>query len=170
MHRSILVVLIILAVCGCATTKKAEYPVRITFDEATDFGSWTTFRFAASPTSSTFTGINQDVRSAIESNLTDRGYERIEDGTPDFRIAFEFATRGDHGSDIDRQFANEPKTSTANVPTKTNTLVVKMLDPISGEVLWEGRVSGFPLGTVQHKAEISKAVWRLFVEFPPITR
>jgi hypothetical protein len=170
MRRLMLVVLIVVAVVGCATTKKAEYPVRVTFDETTDFSSWNAFRFAASPASSTYTGINDDVRSAIEANLTDRGYQRIEDGTPDFRIAFEFASRGDHGSDMDRQYANEPKTSTANVPTKTNTLVVKMLDPITGEVRWEGRVSGFPLGTVQHKAEIRKAVWRLFVEFPPITR
>ena len=55
-------------------------------------------------------------------------------------------------------------------PTITNSLEVEMLDPVSGDVLWSGRVSGFALGAIQHKNEIRGAVWRLFVEFPPITR
>lgn len=45
-----------------------------------------------------------------------------------------------------------------------------MLDPTTSKVLWQGQVAGFNLDAVQSQAEFKKAVWRLFAEFPPITR
>jgi len=173
MKRLLLVVLFMFVIAGCSTTNTANLQVRTSFDEETDFSKWKTYRFTTSPSPSDgakrYPRFDNEIRTAIEENLADRGYERIEDGIPDFRITFGFSSRGDHGSDIDRKYANEPTTSTRTYPTKTNTLVVDMLDPITSEALWEGTVIGFNLDAVQHQAEFRKAIWRLFAEFPPIT-
>ena len=173
MSRTYLAVLLALAVVGCTTTRSADLQVRTDFDADIDFSKWKSFRFATSAPQSggaqRYPRFDREIRTVIEDNLSDRGYERVEDGIPDFRIAFDYSQRGDHGSDIGRQVANEPTTSTHAYPTKTNTLVVRMLDPITSEVRWEGKVIGFNLDAVQHEAEFRKAIWRLFAEFPPIT-
>ena len=174
MKRILFITLLVFMAIGCTTTKTADLQVRITYDEDTNFSKWKTYRFTTSspPDDGTqsFTRIDSHIRADIEENLAGRGYQRIEDGVPDFRITFDFSSRGDHGSDIDRQYANEPTTSTRTHPTKTNTLVVKMLHPSTSEVLWQGQVAGFNLDAVNNLAEFRGAVWRLFVEFPPITR
>lgn len=174
MRRILIVTLLIVAVASCATTKKGGLQVRVNHDEFADFSTWKTFRFATFQAEggdgTRYRAVENQVREAIEENLTGRGYERIEDGAPDFRIAFEFATRGDQGSDPDRRYANDPTSPIRSTPTKTNTLIVNMLDPDTATVLWEGRVAGFSLDAIQHQAEIRNAVWRLFVEFPPIGR
>lgn len=174
MTRKSLVLLLAIAVAGCATTPTAGYQVRTSYDENTDFSQWKAYRFASEPSpgdgSPKYPRLEEQARLAIEENLTGRGYERIEDGVTDFRITVGFSSRGDHGSDMVRQYANEPTTSTQTRPTKTNTLVVKMLDPTTSEVLWKGQVTGFNLDALQQQAEFRKVVWRLFAEFPPITR
>ena len=173
MKRFLFVTLLVFMVAGCSTTKTADLQVRTTFDEETDFTKWKTFRFATSTPprdeDHRYPTMNNEIRTAIEENLTGRSYERVEDGVADFRITFEFSSRGDHGSDSVRQYANEPTTSTKTRPTKTNTLVIKMLHPSTSEVLWQGQVSGFNLDALQTQAEFRKAIWRLFAEFPPIT-
>ncbi len=174
MKHILFVTLLLFLVIGCTTTNTADLRVRTTFDENTDFSIWKTYRFstASPPNDGTqrYPRLDDQIRVSIEENLSDRGYVRIEDGVPDFRIAPGFSSRGDQGSDPDRQYANEPTTSTRTRPTKTNTLVVKMLHPTTSEVLWQGQVTGFNLDAVQTQAEFRKALWRLFAEFPPITR
>lgn len=174
MRRTLIVVLLVISVAACASTRKAGLQVRIDFDDQTDFSVWKNYRFATfhaeTSDGSGYKQIENDLRNAIQANLSDRGYVRIEDGAPDFRIAFEFGTRGDAGSDPERHYANDQTSPERTTPTKTNTIVVKMLHPTTGETLWDGRVSGFSLGALQQKSEIRGAVWRLFVEFPPITR
>ena len=173
MKRIFFDTLLVAMVIGCSTTKTADLQVRTTYDEETDFSKWKTYRFTTSNPpddgSQRYPRLNDQIRTAIEENLSGRDYIRIEDGVPDFRIASDFSSRGDHGSDPDRQYANEPTTSTRTRPTKTNTLVIKMLHPVTSQVLWQGQVSGFNLDAVQTQAEFRKAVWRLFAEFPPIT-
>jgi len=173
MKRILFVTLLVAMVIGCSTTKIADLQVRTSFDEDTNFSKWKTYRFTtSSPTddgTQSYTRIDNNIRADIEENLAGRGYERIEDGVPDFRITFDFSSRGDQGSDMVRQYANEPTTSTRTRPTKTNTLVVQMLHSSTSEILWQGQVAGFNLDAAQYQAELRKAVWRLFVEFPPIT-
>lgn len=172
MKKALLVTFLVFSVAACSTTT-ADLSVRTTFDKETNFSKWKTFRFATTSQpadgSQQYPRLESQISLAIEENLSGRGYKRIEDGVPDFRIASGFSSRGDQGSDSVRQYANEPTTSTKTRPTKTNTLVVKMLHPITSEVLWQGQVTGFNLDAVQSQAEFRKAIWRLFAEFPPIT-
>ena len=174
MRRKLIIVLLVVAAAACASSNKAELQVRVDFDDQTDFSAWKSFRFATfraeTTERSSYKQIENDLRNAIEANLVDRGYIRIEDGAPDFRIAYAFGTRGDSGTDPERSYANDQTSPDGTTPSKTNTIVVKMLHPSTGETLWDGRVAGFSLGAIQQKSEIRGAVWRLFVEFPPITR
>jgi hypothetical protein len=172
MRRTWIIIPLIVGAAACATTSQTDLQVRIDHDDATDFSAWKTYRFATFPpedaSGTRVRGLENQVRHAIEENLSARGYERIEDGVPDFRIAHELVTRGDHGSDVNRRYANDPISPTQASPSTTNTLIVRMLHPSTAEVLWEGRVAGFSIDAIQHQAEIENAVWRLFVEFPPI--
>jgi len=54
-------------------------------------------------------------------------------------------------------------------PTPSGTLTVKMLDPLTSQVLWSGTISEIKMKAIEPKKELSKAVWRVLVEFPPIT-
>jgi hypothetical protein len=110
------------------------------------------------------------VRQALIDELTDRGYERTDVGATDFRVGFELIFRS---SELPGGSMGDPDASTETkiVPRKrtTGTLVIKMLDPTSSQVLWEGRGSGLKLDAVSPESQLRKAVWRVLVEFPPIT-
>ncbi len=98
-----LAMFLVFTVAACSTTTTADLNVRTTFDENTDFSIWKTYRFstASPPNDGTqrYPRLDDQIRVGIEENLSDRGYVRIEDGVPDFRIASGFSSRGDQGSD-----------------------------------------------------------------------
>ena len=77
------------------------------------------------------------------------------------------------GSDLPNGRMGDPDATTdpkmVSRSRLSGTLVIRMLDPNTSEVLWEGRGSGLRLDTVNPEAQIRKAVWRVLVEFPPIT-
>ena len=49
------------------------------------------------------------------------------------------------------------------------TLIIKMLDPSTGEILWTGQVSEIRMNAIEPQKELRKAAWRALVEFPPLT-
>ena len=163
----------VLLLLGCGSTV-AELPVRAEYSKTTSFQEWKTFRFSTTTTSgsdgSQYPKYEKMVQQALLDELTTRGYTRIEDGTPDFRVAFGLRFRGDttpkmtpdggHADPTARSFAG---------PTPSGTLTVKMLDPLTSQVLWSGTISEIKMKAIEPKKELSKAVWRVLVEFPPIT-
>jgi hypothetical protein len=44
-----------------------------------------------------------------------------------------------------------------------------MLDPTTGEILWSGQISEIKINVIEPQKELRKAVWRILVEFPPLT-
>jgi hypothetical protein len=110
------------------------------------------------------------VRTALIEELTARGYERAQDGTTDFRVAFELIFRGASGpSGLESSHGVNTDPTMSRGTTSTSTLIVRMLDPATSAVLWQGRLSGFEVDPVDQDAAFKKAVWRVLVEFPPIT-
>jgi hypothetical protein len=143
-------------------------------DETTDFSAWSSFRMASAPNSDTtytrFPLYEKMVRSALVEELTKRGYVQAEDGDTDFRVAFELILRGSSdlaGVERSHGVNTDPTLSRGSAPT--STLIVRMLDPRTSAVLWEGRLSGFEVDHVASESAFEKAVWRVLVEFPPIT-
>jgi hypothetical protein len=88
----------VLVLLGCGSTT-AELPVRTEYSKTTSFHEWKTFRFSSEPTGGSdvtrYPRYEKMVQQALLDELTDRGYTRIEDGTPDFRVAFDLRFRGD---------------------------------------------------------------------------
>ena len=176
MKRVAIAVLLPVLVAGCTASQRSDdLQVRVDYTEDFDFSSWRSYRFAPLPSGAgknepRFEGLEQEARTAIEADLAERGYRRLVDGEPDFRIALDFASRGDRATNLGPARSSEPGSPPVAIPSKTNTLTLFMLDPDTGEVRWEGRVAGFSLDAIQFRAEIEAAVWRLLAEFPPVTR
>ena len=92
-----LTLLTVLVISGCGSTA-AEMPTRTEYSKTTAFHEWKTFRFSSDGGTSDHTRyprFESMAQQALEEELTARGYERIEDGTPDFRVAFDLIFRGE---------------------------------------------------------------------------
>jgi hypothetical protein len=90
-----LVAVVVLA--GCTSTA-AELPVRTEYSKTSAFHEWKTFRFASDSKTADYTRYpryEKMVQQALEEELTARGYTRIEDGPPEFRVAFDLIFRGE---------------------------------------------------------------------------
>ena len=158
---------------GCASTTR-ELPVRSEYSKNTAFQEWTTFRFASDTKGTDYTRYPRYERmtqAALEEELTARGYTRIDEGSPDFRVAFELIFRGETTPQVTPSGGGaDPMPSAHSGPVPKGTLIVRMLDPTSGEPLWTGQVSRITMNAIDPQKELRKAVWRVLVEFPPLSR
>ena len=165
----ILVAALLLGSC----TSTVDLPVRTEYSRTASFHDWKTFRFASGTS-----GVNrgrypkyeQTVRSALEEELSARDYTRIEEGAPDFRVAFELVFRGDSKPQVTPQTSGaEPQAQSYTGRRPSGTLIVKMLDPVSGQILWTGQISNIQMDPITPEKELRNAVWRVLAEFPPLT-
>jgi len=162
----------VLVLAGCTSTK-AERPVRTDYVRTTNFQEWKTFRFSTDGASgsSNYPKYQKMTQQALEEELTARGYSRIEDGAPDFRVVFELIFRGDTTPQMTPEGGGaEPMARSHGGQTPTGSLTIKMLDPLTSQILWSGHISEIKMKAIEPNKELRKAVWRVLVEFPPITR
>ena len=172
-RKTILTLTIALAVAGCSTSAK-DLPVRTDYSKTTAFHEWKTFRFASvepkSATGAQYPRYQQLLRSEITDELTSRGFSRIEDGTPDFRVAFELVFRGNSSAQtVPKGGGADPMARSYGGSTPSGSLTITMLDPRTSEALWIGQVAEFKVTAVEPQKQLNNAVWRVLVEFPPIT-
>jgi hypothetical protein len=167
---SLVIAAALLAGCGSTT---AELPVHTSYSRTAAFSQWATFRIASDGrggSAHSYPRYEQMVRQALVDELSARGYARIEDGSPDFRVGFELSFRGDSAAQMTPDMGSADPTRRA--PAGSNpegTLAIRMLDPHSAEVLWEGTVSDFTVSAVEPQQSLRKVVWRVLAEFPPVT-
>jgi hypothetical protein len=110
------------------------------------------------------------VRQAVVEELSARGYTRIEDGTPDFRVAFELSFRGSASTQMAPEMGSTaPEEREAAGSNPAGSLTLRMLDPISAAPLWEGTISEFTINAIEPEKGLRTAVWRVLVEFPPLS-
>ena len=162
-----------LSFLGCNSTT-AELPVNTEYVEDADFHGWKAFRFASDGKGNGYTRYPKYERlaqQALEQELTSRGYTRIEEGSPDFRVGYELIFRGDSSPQMAPEGGGaEPMARSYSAPRQSGTLIVKMLDPDTSQVLWTGQISELKMNTIEPQKEFEKAVWRLLAEFPPLTK
>lgn len=155
-------------------TSTVDLQVRAEYSRTASFNEWKTFRFASGPSRSGrghYPMYEQIIRSAIEEELTARDYTRIEEGAPDFRVAFELVFRGDSKPQVTPQTSGaEPQAKSYAGGRPSGTLIVKMLDPLSGQVLWTGQISNIQMNAITTEKKLRNAVWRVLAEFPPLTK
>ena len=163
-----LTITVALMLLGCGSTV-AELPVRAEYSKTTSFHEWKTFRFTGEITTR-YLAAEKMVQQALLDELTTRGYTRIEDGAPDFRVAFDLKFRGDTTPQMAPEGGGAVPSARSNTgATPSGTLTVKMLDPLTSQILWSGTISGIKMNPFEPQKELRKAVWRVLVEFPPIT-
>lgn len=170
-HKASLAIIAALVVAGCASSTK-ELPVRTDYVRGTPFQEWKTFRFASDvgEGSNRHPKFDEMTRQALLDELTSRGYTRIEDGTPDFRVAFDLRFRGDSTSQMAPEMGStDPSQREPAGPNPSGSLTIKMLDPGSAAVLWEGTISEFTITAIEPQKGMQSAVWRVLAEFPPLT-
>jgi hypothetical protein len=161
-----------LAVGGCTTTT-SNLPVRTDYSKTTAFHEWKNFRFTSDIKDidyHRYPRFERMAQQALEKELTARGYTRAEEGPADFRVAFELIFRGGttpQAAPEDR--GAEPMATTYGGSAQRGTLIVKMLDPETAEILWSGQISEIKMNAIEPQKELDKAVRRLLVEFPPLT-
>ncbi|HOC41664.1 MAG TPA: DUF4136 domain-containing protein [Thermoanaerobaculales bacterium] len=161
---------------ACSTSRQAaELQVRTEYEPGTDFSQWKTFRVASDPSlphdAARHPYLERTVRDALVVELEARGYQRADDGTTDFRVAFELVFHGTtvrDGLESTHGVDTGPSATTSGKPTAM--LAVKMLHPATSQVLWQGELGGLAVDAVSQEATMRKAVWRVLVEFPPLTR
>ena len=160
----------VLSLTGC-TTGTADRQVRSEYKKTTNFQEWKTFRFSTDGGTGTskYPKYEKMILQALEEELTARGYTRIEDGTPDFRVAFDLVFRGDKTPQIAPEGGGaEPMARSHTGQAPSGSLSVKMLDPTTSEILWSGHISEIKMKAIEPSKELKKAVWRVLVEFPPL--
>ena len=167
-----LTLIAVFALLGCGSTT-AELPVRTDYVKTANFQDWKTFRFASDSKGTDHTRYpkyERHAQQALEDELTSRGYTRIEEGSPDFRVAFDLIFRGDTQPQMAPEGGGaEPQARSYSGSRQTGTLIVKMLDPNTSQILWTGQISELKMNTIEPQKGFQKAVWRLLAEFPPLT-
>ena len=166
-----LVMVAVYLLTGCSATT-AERAVRTEYEKTTPFQEWKTYRFSTDGTSeaSTYPTYEKMTLQALEEELTARGYTRIEDGAPDFRVSFDLVFRGDTTPQmVPKGGGAEPMARSYAGQTPSGSLTVRMLDPLTSEILWAGHISEIKMKAIEPYKELRKAVWRVLVEFPPLT-
>jgi len=161
----------LLAITGCSST--ANLQVRTSHLEGTDFSVLHTFRMSSEYPAVEYQRYargEQLAREVIEQELEARGYERIIDGTPHFRVGFETIFRGHKTRHVPggETRADSPPAAASGY-SRSATLIIRILHPTTGQVLWEGTVSGFRVDPIDSREDMRKAAWRLLAEFPPLS-
>jgi len=173
MKTSISVALVaVLVLAGCTSTT-SKLPVRTDYSKTAAFHEWKSFRFASDSKGTDYhryPRFERMAQQALEKELTARGYTRLEEGSPDFRVAFELIFRGGKTPTAAPDGTGaEPKATAYGGSSQRGTLIVRMLDPATAETLWTGQISEIKMNAIEPQKELDKAVRRLLVEFPPLT-
>jgi hypothetical protein len=173
MKTTIAVALVaVLALAGCTSTT-SNLPVRTEYSKTTAFNEWKNFRFALNSGRTDYQRyprFERMAQQALEEELTARGYTRLEEGSPDFRVAFELVFRGGKTPQATPETKSaEPMASAYGGSGQRGTLIVRMLDPATSEILWTGQVAEIKMNVIEPQKELNKAARRLLVEFPPLS-
>ena len=165
-------VVVALALAGCTSTT-SNLPVRTDYSKSTAFHEWKSFRFALDSGRTDYQRyprFERMAQQALEDELTARGYTRLDEGSPDFRVAFKLIFRGGTKPQAAPETTSaEPTVSTYGGSSQKGTLIVRMLDPDTAEILWTGQIAEIKMNVIEPQKELNKAVRRLLVEFPPLT-
>ena len=169
-YAVVLVTALLLLSC---TSTTSNLPVRTDYDRTTSFQEWVTYRFASDSKHGDYQRyprFERMAQQALQEELSGRGYTRIAEGPPDFRVAFDLIFRGEkkpQTAPSDR--GAEPKATEYGSSSQRGTLVVRMLDPVTAEILWTGQISEIKLNVIEPQKELNKAARRLLMEFPPLS-
>ena len=188
MRQSPFVVVLVLAALGTACSSvRTQYD----FDPSADFSAWRTYAWY--PSGSPPTGdprldnplLHGRIEAAVDRTLGDRGFTRLEDGTPDFYVNYHLSTeeRLDVRT-INRTYVGGPRgrrwggagwggvgwTETRVDQFEEGTLVIDFVDSSLRRLVWRGsgtrRLSRDPQPD-RLTGRVNEAVDEILGQFPP---
>ncbi|MFQ5754781.1 MAG: DUF4136 domain-containing protein [Acidiferrobacterales bacterium] len=181
--RSLLVIIALFTACA------AKIKVATEHDLAADFSNLKTYAwFPGSTKGGTLAGIIRNefvhatVRSAVETQLARKGYERILSGTPDFWIRYyaalrtrlvvqtEYDSRLGGLSELQRGAVLERPPQSRTAEFNEGTLALDVINPETNKLMWRGTAKtkiNVNASDRKQEARINKIARKLLVQFPP---
>jgi hypothetical protein len=174
MYRLASVIVVTGLLCSaCASTSHKNLRVRTEYSDTVSWTEMAGFRMAStssSTASARYPKLESMVGRILVQEMSSRGYERIVNGSTDFRVGFDLVFRGDtRYSEGASPYGVDSPPGSARGSGQVSHLTVKMLHPETSQILWQGTVTGFVIDAVNPEPELRKAIRRLLAEFPPIT-
>lgn len=174
----VLVLGALLLSAACASTH-TELSVHTSHPPDVDFTARRAFRVASQPATATDGDRAADLghsqrldrlaREALHDELVARGFEAVDDGTPDFRVAWLLSFRSPGGRPPrEGASVSDPLPPAATGSNPNGTLEVTMIEPTTLRVLWHGTVSGIRVDPLRPEQDLRLAARRLLAEFPPL--
>ena len=172
-RKTILTLAIALAVAGCSTSAK-DLPVRTDYSKTTAFHEWKTFRFASvehkAPPALSTRGTSSCFRVKSPMNSPNAGSAasttaRRTSGSPLSSCSGEIPRRRPCRRAAERTpwpGRTVARRRAARSPSRCSIQA-------TSEALWIGQVAEFKVTAVEPQKQLNNAVWRVLVEFPPIT-
>ena len=119
--------------------------------------------------------LDRRIRAAVERHLAAKGYQKLEDGVPSFRVAYHVYLQRK------TQLVAEPvgpysyrwwggMTTVRTYEYDEGTLVLDVVDPQTDELMWRGTASATvdPHASVEKREErVDRAVSSILEKFPP---
>ena len=172
----LLLTLSVATLAGCASTPA----LRVSAERSTaaDFSAYRTYRWATAPADTLDerprTGmdlLDWRIRTAIEKQLTARGYDEVASGRADFVVAYHVDFREAHTESVGdfiryRESGGQEGPQEAYVfGYQEGTIIIEVLDEATQRLVW--RSTATPLINPENEQEkVSEAVQTMMARFP----
>jgi len=167
-YLALAAVAVLAVTAGCSTIS-----VETDYDREVDFTEYGTYRWVP-PENTQITDpmmddpiIRSHIRNSVEERLAARGYRRIEEGRPDFLVAYYLVTR--NRVDVTR-YMGYPFWPHTNVRRyREGTLILDIVDRDMSQLVWRGWATGAFHGREYAHEDIERSVEKILERFPPVT-
>ena len=150
---------------GCSTIQ-----VESDYDRQVDFSKYTTYRWIPHVKGTEDNPLMRDplieshVRSAVDAELAGKGFRKIDEGHPDFLVAWYFTSR--NRVDVTHYYGYwHPYTDVYRY--REGTLILDMVDRADKELIWRGWATGVLEERGKLNDQIKYSVRKLLDRFPP---
>ena len=167
MKRSaiILTLVSIIFMTGCSSIS-----VETDYNRETDFSKYNTYRWIPHVKGTEANPLMNDplieghVKNAVNAMMAINGFTRIEEGHPDFLVAYYFTAR--NRVDVTHHYGYwYPHTSVYQY--QEGTLIIDIVDRVDKQLIWRGWATGVLEDRSKIKSQVDYSVQKLLKRFPP---
>lgn len=170
MKRSAIIVALtaIIFMTGCSSIQ-----VETDYNREVDFSKYKTYRWIPHVKGTEDNPLMNDplieshVKNAVNAEMAKKGFTRIEEGHPDFLMAWYFTAR--NRVDVTHYYGYwYPQTNVYKY--KEGTLIVDIVDRENKQLIWRGWATGVLEDRSRINDQINYSVQKLLKKFPPNAR
>jgi hypothetical protein len=150
---------------GCSSVH-----VESDYDREVDFSKYNSFRWIPHVKGTEENPLMNDplieghVKSAVNAELAKKGFTKLEEGHPDFLVAYYFTAR--NRVDVTHHYGYwYPHTSVYKY--KEGTLIIDIVDRVDRQLIWRGWATDALEDRSRLKDQIDHAIEKLMKQFPP---